>query len=115
VAQPRRARPDGIHFLERRYLDPTQAASVGEAVVQRCDPRDVAKLRLYHQDRFLSRAIGPEFAGETVPLREAIPGLGWRERSSHSAACSQTAARSRAPSRAILPTSGGVAGCATTR
>jgi putative transposase len=39
-------------------------------VVLRYDPRDLAEVRLFHQDKFLCRAICPELAGATVPLRD---------------------------------------------
>lgn len=45
---------DGIHFQGFGYLDLPLVASIGEAVVIRYDPRDMAELRLYHQGRFLS-------------------------------------------------------------
>jgi putative transposase len=53
-----------------RYIDPTLAAYVGESVVLRYDPRDVAEVRLFHQGKFLCRTISPELAGETVALRD---------------------------------------------
>jgi putative transposase len=54
-----------------RYIDPTLAAYVGESVVLRYDPRDLAEVRLFqHQGKFLCRAICPELAGATVPLRD---------------------------------------------
>jgi putative transposase len=39
-------RPDGIHFMGMRYIDPTLAAYVGEEVLLRYDPRDVAEVRV---------------------------------------------------------------------
>jgi len=51
-------------------IDPTLAAYVGETVLLRYDPRDIAEVRLFHQDKFLCRAICPELAGQTVPLRD---------------------------------------------
>jgi putative transposase len=53
-----------------RYIDPTLAAYVGESVLLRYDPRDLAEVRLFHQGKFLCRAICPELAGATVPLRD---------------------------------------------
>jgi putative transposase len=38
----------------------------------RYDPRDMAEVRVFYQERFLCRAVCPELAGETVPLREVI-------------------------------------------
>ena len=72
VAKPRTVRRDGIRFMGQRYLDPTLAAYVGESVILRYDPRDVAEVRVFYQDRFLCRAISQELAGATVPLREIL-------------------------------------------
>ena len=72
VAKPRKVRRDGIWFLGRRYLDTTLAAYIGEAVIIRYDPRDVAEIRVFYQDRFLCRAICQELAGATIPLRDLL-------------------------------------------
>ena len=72
VAKARKVRNDGIHFLGQRYVDPTLAAYVGESVTLRYDPRDVAEIRVFHQQCFLCRAICPELAGTTVPFREIV-------------------------------------------
>jgi putative transposase len=53
-----------------RYIDPTLAAYVGETVLLRYDPRDMAEVRLFHKGKFLCRAICPELAGQTVALRD---------------------------------------------
>ena len=74
VAKPRKVRRDGIWFLGMRYLDTTLAAYVGESVIIRYDPRDVAEIRVFYQDRFLCRAICQELAGATVPLRDIYAG-----------------------------------------
>jgi putative transposase len=54
VAKPRKIHPDGIRFQGLRYLDPVLAAYVGESVVIRYDPRDLAEIRVLHRDRFLA-------------------------------------------------------------
>jgi putative transposase len=72
VAQSRKVRQDGIHFQGLRYLDPTLAAYVGEHVVIRYDPRDLAEIRVFYEHRFLCRAICPELAGDIITLREII-------------------------------------------
>jgi putative transposase len=72
VAKPRKVRRDGIWFLGMRYLDTTLAAYVGESVILRYDPRDVAEIRVFYQDRFLCRAICQELAGITVALRDIL-------------------------------------------
>ena len=70
--RPRRVRRDGIHFQGFRYLSLTLAAYVGEDVMIRYDPRDMAEIRVFHDHRFLCRAISAELAGETVPLRDIV-------------------------------------------
>lgn len=80
VAKPRRVHPDGIHFQGFRYLDTTLAAYVGEDVIIRYDPRDMAELRVYFHDQFVCRAINPELAGETVALKDIIRARNQRRR-----------------------------------
>jgi putative transposase len=85
VAKPRKVRRDGIWFLGMRYLDTTLAAYVGESVIIRYDPRDVAEIRVFHQERFLCRALCQELAGLTVALRDIL-----RARNRHRRALRQT-------------------------
>ena len=70
VAKARTVRRDGIRFQGLRYIDPTLAAYVGEAVTIRYDPRDLLEIRVFHQNRFLCRAVSPEHAGRTVTLKD---------------------------------------------
>jgi putative transposase len=72
VAKARRVHPDGIHCQGLRYLDLTLTAYIGEWVTIRYDPRDLAKIRVFHQDRFLCRALCPELAGTTIGLKDLI-------------------------------------------
>jgi putative transposase len=80
VAKRRKVRPDGIHFQGLRYLDSTLAAYVGESVIIRYDPRDMAEIRIFHDQRFLCRAICAELAGETIALRDIIQARNRRRR-----------------------------------
>ena len=80
VAKNRKVRPDGIHFQGLRYLDLTLAAYVGESVIIRYDPRDMAEIRIFHDQRFLCRAICTELAGETVALRDIVQARNRRRR-----------------------------------
>jgi putative transposase len=70
VTKTRIVQSDGVRFQGMRYIDPTLAAYVGETVLLRYDPRDVAEVRLFHKGKFLCRAICPELAGQTVALRD---------------------------------------------
>ncbi|MDJ0899843.1 MAG: Mu transposase C-terminal domain-containing protein [Xenococcus sp. MO_188.B8] len=70
IKQKRRIHRDGIRFQGLRYIDPLLANYVGEDVAIRYDPRDMAEIRIYYQNRFLCRAICPELASTTVTLKE---------------------------------------------
>jgi putative transposase len=80
VAKSRKVRPDGIHFQGMRYLDLTLAAYVGESVIIRYDPRDMAEIRVFHGNRFLCRAICTTLAGEAIALRNIIRARNRRRR-----------------------------------
>ena len=80
VAKPRKVHPDGIRFQGLRYLDPVLAAYVGESVIIRYDPRDLAEIRVFHPGRFLTRAICPDLAGTTVSLKEITAARSARRR-----------------------------------
>lgn len=72
VPKSRQVRQDGIRFSGMRYIDPTLAAYVGEKVMLRYDPRDMAEVRVFYNDRFLCRAVCQELAGAMVPLRDIV-------------------------------------------
>ena len=80
VAKARQVRADGIHFQSLRYISTTLAGYVGETVALRLDPRDMAEIRVFHEDKFLCRAVCAELAGETVPLREILRARNRRRR-----------------------------------
>src|SRR5512135_1190722 len=80
VPKARRIHQDGIRFMGMRYIDPTLAAYVGEDVVLRYDPRDMAEIRVFYNDSFLCRAVCQELAGETVALREIVNARNRRRR-----------------------------------
>lgn len=80
---PSRAKfhPDGIHLFGLRYLDATVLGDyVGEPVTIRYDPRDVAEIRVFHDDRFLCRAICPELAAQTIGIKEITAARNARRR-----------------------------------
>lgn len=70
LAKPRKVHRDGVHAHGLRYLDLTLSAYVGESVEIRYDPRDLAEIRIYHQGRFLCRAVAPELAQHTITLKD---------------------------------------------
>lgn len=65
---------------EGRYVHLTLAAYVGESVIIRYDPRDMAEIRIFHENRFLCRAICAELAGATIALRDIIQARNRRRR-----------------------------------
>jgi putative transposase len=70
VAQPRQIHPDGIRFQGLRYLDPILAGYVGEQIIIRYDPRDMAEIRVFFKGTYLCRAISPDHAGDTITLKD---------------------------------------------
>jgi hypothetical protein len=60
VARPRVVHRDGIRFEGQRYLALTLAGYVGEAVTIRYDPRDLAEIGVYHDNRCVCRAVSPQ-------------------------------------------------------
>ena len=70
VAQPRKIHPDGIRFQGLRYLNPVLANYVGEQVIIRYDPRDMAEIRVFFKGTYLCRAISPSHAGDTITLKD---------------------------------------------
>jgi putative transposase len=80
VATTRRVRRDGIHFQRLRYLDLALAAYVGEDVVIRYDPRDMAEIRVYHNGTFLCRAVCQELADRILSLPEIVRARNRRRR-----------------------------------
>ncbi len=73
VAKPRRVQQDGIRFQNLRYTDLNLSGFVGEDVVIRYDPRDLAEIRVYDtNNRFICRAICYELSGQSMSLKEII-------------------------------------------
>ena len=72
VVKPRHVQRDGIRFQALRYISSILAGFVGEAVTIRYDPADMAEIRVFHDDRFICRAICQELAGETVSFKDVV-------------------------------------------
>lgn len=70
IKDTRRIQRDGIKFQGLRYTDPLLANYIGEDISIRYDPRDITEIRVYHQSKFLCRAICPDLSTETVTLKE---------------------------------------------
>src|SRR5699024_5840438 len=72
VAKPRKVHADGIRFQGLRYMNVNLAAYVGETIIIRYDPRDLAEIRVFYQDNFLCTAISPDIANATVSLGDIV-------------------------------------------
>jgi putative transposase len=80
VAKRRTVQQDGIHFQGLRYFDLTLAAYVGESVLIRYDPADLAEIRVFNGDHFLCRAICQELSGTEIGLEEIVQARSERRR-----------------------------------
>lgn len=80
VAKTRWVRRDGIHFQSLRYMDLALAAYIGEDVVIRYDPRDMAEVRVYHNNAFLCRAVCQDLTDRTISLRDIVRARNRRRR-----------------------------------
>ncbi len=72
IPKERKVQQDGIHFQGLKYLDTTLASYIGEHVMIRYDPRDITEIRVFHNEKFLCRAICQDLSGETISLKEII-------------------------------------------
>jgi transposase InsO family protein len=112
IARTRKVQPDGVRFQGMRYIDPTLAAYIGETVLVRYDPRDIAEIRLFHQGKFLCRAIYPELAGQTVAQGHPSSAGPTSPRSQREIACTPGKCRrpARSGTRRRVSTTGRAAG-----
>ena len=72
IAKPRQVHPDGIHFQGLKYIDTILSSYIGESIVIRYDPRDMAEIRVLYGNKFLCRAICQDLSNETITLKEII-------------------------------------------
>ncbi|WP_404456879.1 Mu transposase C-terminal domain-containing protein (plasmid) [Virgibacillus necropolis] len=72
VAKPRKVHADGIRFQGLRYININLAAYVGETVIIRYNPRDIAEIRVFYKDEYLCTAISPEISDYTVDLKDIV-------------------------------------------
>ena len=91
VATPRRVQQDGLRFEGFRYCDLTVAGYGGAAVVIRYDPRDLAAIRVLHEDRCICRAVCDELGGQPIRLRDVIRARQHRQRHWHEHITDRTA------------------------
>ncbi|KMY41503.1 Mu transposase C-terminal domain-containing protein [Peribacillus loiseleuriae] len=69
-AKPRKVHSDGIHFMGLKYMHTNLSAFVGENVVIRYDPRDIAEIRVFFNGEFLCTAISSSIDGYSIGVKE---------------------------------------------
>jgi len=70
VAKTRKVRNVGISFSGFNYQSPSLSAYIGEYVVIRYDPRDLAEIRIYHDNKYICSAISSELSEKTISLTQ---------------------------------------------
>ncbi len=91
VAKLRRVHQDGIHFQGFRYMNVNLAGFVGEHVVVRYDPRDLAEIMVYNNNNFLCRAVCAELANQTLTLKSLVKARNDRRKELRTAITSRSA------------------------
>ncbi|EOP90040.1 hypothetical protein IGM_02229 [Bacillus cereus HuB4-4] len=69
-AKPRKIHSDGIHFLGLKYMHTNLSAFVGEDVMVRYDPRDIAEIRVFYKGTYLCTAISSTVDGYSIGLKD---------------------------------------------
>ncbi len=70
IANTRTVQRDGISFKSGKYSDLALGAYIGEPVTIRYDPRDSGEIRVYHEGKFVCRAVSRERAVESLSFKE---------------------------------------------
>lgn len=79
-SKTRKIHSDGIHFQGIRYTNPNLIAYVGESVLIRYNPSDLAEIRVYYRNEFICNAISPELSNYTVDLQDLVSARNKRKR-----------------------------------
>lgn len=72
VSKPRKVHSDGIHFQGFKYINSNLVAYVGEQVIIRYDPKDMAEIRVFYKEEYLCTAICIDLSNYTVDVKEII-------------------------------------------
>jgi putative transposase len=70
VDKTRRVQRDGVRFQGFRYISTVLAGFVGETVTVRYDPRDLAEIRIYFDEKFLCIGICQDIAETIISLKD---------------------------------------------
>lgn len=70
VVKTRKVRNVGISFSGYNYQSPLLSAYIGEEVIIRYDPRDLAEIRIFLDNKYICNAICPELSEDTISLTQ---------------------------------------------
>lgn len=70
IPKSRKIHSDGIHFQGFRYSNTNLAAYVGEYVLIRYNPNDMAEIRVFYRDEFLCTAISPDLSDYSIDIKD---------------------------------------------
>ncbi|KTC69547.1 Mu transposase C-terminal domain-containing protein [Legionella bozemanae] len=80
ITKPRKVHREGIKFQGLRYFSTTLAGFIGQEVLIRYDPRDMAEIYVFYQGKFLCRAISQDLDSGTTSLKEIIAARSQRKK-----------------------------------
>ena len=72
ISKSRKVHSDGIHFQGLRYTNPNLSAFVGESVLIRYNPSDLAEIRVFYRNQFLCNAISPEISNYSIDINDLV-------------------------------------------
>lgn len=72
ISKPRRVHREGIKFQGLRYFSTTLAGFVGQDVIIRYDPRDMAEIRVFQKDTFICNAISQDIDSRCISLKDIV-------------------------------------------
>ncbi|MGJ0960033.1 Mu transposase C-terminal domain-containing protein, partial [Enterococcus lactis] len=72
IPKTRKVHSDGIHFQGLRYTNPNLSAFVGEPVLIRYTPNDLAEIRVFYKNQFLCNAISPDISNYEINMDDLI-------------------------------------------
>lgn len=72
IPKTRKVHSDRIHFQGLRYTNPNLSAFVGEPVLIRYTPNDLAEIRVFYKNQFLCNAISPDISNYEINMDDLI-------------------------------------------
>ena len=72
LPKARKVHSDGIHFQGLRYINPNLVAYVGEPILIRYNPKDIAEIRVFYKGNFLCTCISPELSDYSVDIKDLV-------------------------------------------